>query len=93
MHVSIVRAMNTVVTTTVAHEHRRMVHEEPSPVVAAVHVERPSAVVPADGTIEVVQCHISVILPAIQHEAEVCVTTIPPDAKHVTMTRRGLDSL
>ena len=78
--------MNSVVTTLVAHEHRRMCIVETASAIVSVHCECPSTSLPSHGAIEVVQCYILVILPRSQHEAEVCVTTIPPDAKHVTMT-------
>ena len=48
--------------------------------------ECPSISLPSHGAIEVVQCYILVILPAVQHEAEVCIAAIPPDAKYVCMS-------
>ena len=59
--------------------------ETPS-VIVRVNCECPTASLPSHGAIEVVQSYILVILPGSQHEAEVCVTTIPPDAKHVAMS-------
>ena len=59
--------------------------ETPS-VIVRVNCECPNASLPSHGAIEVVQSYILVILPGSQHEAEVCVTTIPPDAKHVAMS-------
>ena len=50
-------------------------------VVVSVHCECPAAGLPYYRTIEVGECHILVVLPAVQHKAEVCVTTIPPDAE------------
>ena len=85
-HVSIVRTMNSVVTTTVANEHCRMCIVEMPSVIVSVHCECPSASLPCYGAIEVVQCYILVILPRSQHEAEVCVTTIPPDAEDITVS-------
>ena len=78
--------MNSVVTTTVAHEHLRMCIVEMPSIVVSVHCECPAAGLPCYRTIEVGKCHILVVLPAIQHKAKVCVTTIPPDAKHVAMS-------
>ena len=78
--------MNSVVTTLIAREHLRMCIVEMPSVIVRVHCERPSTSLPSYGAIEVVQSHVFVILPRSQHEAEVCITTIPPDAKHVTIS-------
>ena len=78
--------MNLVMTALVGNEYRRMCIVETVSAIVRVHCECPSTSLPSHGAIEVVQCYILVILPRSQHEAEVCVTTIPPDAKHVAMT-------
>ena len=78
--------MNLIVTTLIAHEYLRMCIVETASVIVRVYCECPSASLPSHGAIEVVQSHVLVILPRSQHEAEVCVTTIPPDAKHVTVS-------
>ena len=78
--------MNSVVTTTVAHEHLRMCIVEMPSVIVSIYCECPSASLPCHRAIEVGECHILVVLPAIQHKAEVCVTTIPPDAEDITVS-------
>ena len=81
VHVSIVRAVNPVVATTVAHEHLWMCIVEMPFVVVSVYCECPSASLPSHGAIEVGESHILVILPAVQDIAEISVTAIPPDAE------------
>ena len=78
--------MNSVVTTTVAHEHLRMCIVEMPSVIVSIYCECPSASLPCHRAIEVGECHILVVLPAIQHKAEICVTTIPPDAEDITVS-------
>ena len=60
--------------------------EETVSAIVRVYCECPSASLPSYGAIEVGQSHVLVVLPAVQHEAEVCIAAIPPDAKHVTMS-------
>ena len=86
VHVSIVRAVNSVMTAFVGHEHRRTVIVETASVVVSVHCKRPAACLPCYRTIEVGESHILVELPAVQHEAEVCVTAIPPDAEDISVS-------
>ena len=82
----VVAHVSLVVTTLVGYEYLWMCIIETSSVIVSIYCECPSTSLPCYGAIEVVQCHILVILPRSQHEAEVCVATIPPDAKHVAMT-------
>jgi hypothetical protein len=78
--------MNLVMTTLVAHEYLWMCIIETSSVIVSIYCECPSTSLPSHGAIEVVQCYTLVILPRSQHEAEVCIATIPPSAKHVTIS-------
>ena len=78
--------MNSVVTALVAHEHLRMCIVEMPSVIVSIYCECPSTSLPCYGAIEVVQSHILVILPRSQHEAEVCVTAIPPDAEDISVS-------
>ena len=78
--------MNPVVAALVSHEHCWTVIVEMASVVVRVHCECPAACLPCHRTIEVGECHILVVLPAIQHKAEVSVTAIPPDAEDITVS-------
>ena len=69
-----------------SYEYRRMCIVETVSAIVRVNCECPSTSLPSHGAIEVGQSHVLVVLPRSQHEAQVCVTTIPPDAKHVAMT-------
>ena len=53
VHVSIVRAVNSVMTAFVGHEHRRTVIVETASVVVRVHCERPATCMPSHRAIEV----------------------------------------
>ena len=86
VHMSIVRAMNSVVTTLVGHIHLWMRIIEMASVVVSVHCKRPAACLPCYRTIEVRESHILVVLPAVQDIAEVSVTAIPPDAEDITVS-------
>ena len=78
--------MNLVMTTLVAYEYLWMCIVEMASVIVSIYCECPAASLPCYGAIEVVQCYILVILPRSQHEAEVCVTAIPPDAEDITVS-------
>ena len=64
---TIVSAINSVMSTSICYIYRRMVLEKPSPVIVVVDMERPSSCLPTDGTIEIGQIHILCILPSILH--------------------------
>ena len=55
-------------------------------VIVSIYCECPSASLPCHRAIEVGECHILVVLPAVQDIAEVCVTAIPPDAEDITVS-------
>jgi len=78
--------MDSVMTTLVGHEHRWTVIVEMASVVVRVHCKRPTASLPSYRAIEVGECHILVVLPAVQDIAEVCVTAIPPDTEDITVS-------
>ena len=86
MAVSIEAVALMVVATLVSHEYCRTSMVEAVSVIVRVDSERPATGLPCYGTIEVGAAHVLVILPGVQHEAEVCITTIPPDAEYVVMT-------
>ena len=71
----------TIVSTLVGHKYFRMCIVEMTSCIARIDSECPVASRPDYRTIEVSQAHIPVELPAVQHEAEVCITTIPPVPK------------
>ena len=75
-----------VVAAPVGNENLRVSVEETASVIVGVHCECPATCMPSYRTIEVSQAHILVELPAVQHEAEVCITTIPPDAEDITVS-------
>ena len=56
------------------------------PVVVRVHCERPATSLPCYRAIEVCQSDVLVVLPGVQHIAEVCIATIPPDAEDITVS-------
>ena len=85
MAVSIEAVALMVVATLVSHENCRTSIVEAVSVVVRVDTERPSTSIPCYGTIEVGAVHELVILPGVQHETEVCITAIPPDAENVVM--------
>ena len=72
--------------TLVGHEHRWTVIVEMPSVIVSIYCKRPAACLPSHRAIEVVQGHILVELPAVQHEAEVCIAAIPPDAEDITVS-------
>ena len=72
--------------TLVGHEHRRVCIVEMPSVVVRVHCKCPATCLPSHRAIEVGECHILVELPAVQHEAEVSITAIPPDAEDITVS-------
>ena len=74
------------VAAPVGNENLRVSVEETASVIVGVHCECPATCMPSYRTIEVSQAHILVELPAVQHEAEVCITTIPPDAEDITVS-------
>ena len=84
--VSIEADIAAVVSTLVCHEYLWMCIVEMASVIVSIYCECPAASLPCYGAIEVVQCYILVILPRSQHEAEVCVTAIPPDAEDITVS-------
>ena len=86
VHVGIVRAVNSVMTTLVGHEHRWTVIVEMASVVVRVHCKRPAASLPSYRAIEVGESHILVVLPAVQDIVEVSVTAIPPDAEDISVS-------
>ena len=86
VHVSIVRAVNPVVTTLVCYKYRRMCIVEMASVVVRVHCECPATGLPSHRTIEVGESHILIELPAGQNITEVCVTAVPPDAEDITVS-------
>ena len=57
-----------------------------APVVVRVHCERPATSLPCYRAIEVCQSDVLVVLPGVQHIAEVCIATIPPDAEDITVS-------
>ena len=77
MAVSIEAVALMVVATLVSHENCRTSIVEAVSVVVRVDTERPATSIPCYGTIEVGAVHELVILPGVQHEAEVCITAIP----------------
>ena len=78
--------MNPVVAALVSHEYRWTVIVEMASVVVSIHCERPATCLPSHRAIEVGECHILVELPVVQHEAEVSITAIPPDAEDITVS-------
>ena len=78
--------MNSVVTTTVAHEHLWMCIVEMPSVIVSIYCECPSTSLPSHRTIEVGECHILVVLPAVQDIVEVSVTTVPPSSENISVS-------
>ena len=76
----------TIVTTLVGHKYFRMCIVEMTSCIARIDSECPVASRPDHRTIEVSQAHIPVELPAVQHEAEVSIAAIPPDAEDISMS-------
>ena len=74
------------VSTRVGHEYLRTVIVEMAPVVVRIHCKRPSACFPCHGAIEVCQSDVLVVLPGVQHIAEVCIATIPPDTEDISVS-------
>ena len=72
-----------VVSTTVAHEHGRAVHEHPVVMVTTVDGEGPAPSIPNKRTVEVGACQVAVVLHRAEHEAQVAVAQIPPGSEHV----------
>ena len=75
-----------VVAAPVGNENLRVSVEETASVIVGVHCECPATCMPSYRTIEVSQAHVLIELPAVQHKAEVCITTIPPDAEDITVS-------
>ncbi len=69
-------------------DHRRLA-EVVTTVVACVDAEHPRAPAPHGGLIEVNRCDILAILPRVEHEAQVGVTTVPIDAEHILLVADG----
>ena len=74
------------IATFVSHKHLWASLVEMASVVVRVHCKRPVACFPCHGAIEMAQGHILVILPAVQNIAKVCVTAIPPDTEHISVS-------
>ena len=55
-------------------------------VFVSIYCECPATSLPSHRAIEVGECHILVELPVVQHEAEVSITAIPPDAEYITVS-------
>ena len=83
--ISIEVARLAIVTTPVAHEHRWTAPEEPAPVIVMIDMERYHSVEPRNGTEEIGQFHKTIVLPSAQHQTEVSVAAVPPDAEHIGM--------
>ena len=75
-----------VVAAPVGNENLRVGVEETASVIVSVHCECPTTCMPSHRTIEVGECHILVELPGVQHEAEVCIAAIPPDAEDISVS-------
>ena len=74
-----------VVSALIGNEYLWVCVEETASVIVGVHCECPATCMPSYRTIEVSQAHVLIELPAVQHEAEVCITTIPPDAEDISV--------
>ena len=74
------------VSALIGNEYLRVCVEETPSVIVGVHCECPATCMPSYRTIEVVQGHILVELPAVQHETEVSVAAVPPDAEDITVS-------
>ena len=82
--VSVEARVTMVVAALVCHKYLRMCIVEMPSVVVRVHCECPATSLPSHRTIEMSQAHVLVELPAVQHEAEVSIAAIPPDAEDIT---------
>ena len=84
--VSVEARVTMAVAAPVGNEYLRVCVVEMTSVIARVHCECPAASLPSHRAIEVSQAHVLIILPAVQHKAEVCIAAIPPDAEDITVS-------
>ena len=74
------------VAAPVGNEHLWVCVEETASVIVGVHCECPATCMPSHRTIEVCQSDVLVVLPGVQHIAEVCIATIPPDTEDISVS-------
>ena len=74
------------VAAPVGNEHLRVCIVEMASIVVRVHCERPATSLPCYRAIEVCQSDVLVVLPGVQHIAEVCIATIPPDTEDISVS-------
>ena len=84
--ISIEARITMAVAALVCHKHLGMCVIEMPPVVVRIDSECPIASLPSHRAIEVDKAHVLVELPGVQHEAEVSVAAIPPDAEDITVS-------
>ena len=74
------------VAAPVGNEHLRVCIVEMASIVVRVHCERPATSLPCYRAIKVCQSDVLVVLPGVQHIAEVCIATIPPDTEDISVS-------
>ena len=88
--VGLVKVMTSVETATFVvvaalegHEDCGTIEEHPSDTITGIDGECPATGAPDDGTVEPLAGHEAVVLPGAEHEAQVAVAHLPPEAEYV----------